>query len=279
MNRSAKPALICIGCGYLGSVVVRQAEKFYSSIAALVATERARPALQELKVELHVGNVFAQSRTLGTLTTRTAFDLLFMLPPSAIPEAAGEFSQLLSNIDRSGLRRALLISSTGVYTVKEGEQVSAETPIEKGSARAERLFGIENSWRATGDEFSVLRLAGIYGPDRVIGRTQLSEGKPIGGSPEAWLNLMHVEDCAALALTCLHGRPNGVELGADGNPARRGEYYQFIADTFGFTDPLFSGDAIRNVTSKKCDPRSTFSRLSFTPKYSDYKTGVLASVS
>ena len=48
---------------------------------------------------------------------------------------------------------------------------------------------------------SVLRLAGIYGPGRLLRRIeQVRAGEPVAGNPEGFLNLIHVDDAVQAVL-------------------------------------------------------------------------------
>ncbi|MGR8949450.1 MAG: hypothetical protein ACU84Q_15500 [Gammaproteobacteria bacterium] len=270
--------LAIIGGGYLGGFVGELGRKYYRSLYACVASSRTRPSLERSHIEVRVGDVFRREARVLPQSSDAEFDAIFMIPPSAIPESEERFADLVKRLARANCRHALLISSTGVYNVEDGATVTAETGTGDASGRALKLKRIEEQWLAGGANFSVLRLAGIYGPERIIGLNSLRMGKPVGGKADAWLNLVHVEDAAALSLHCLGVAANSIELGADGNPVTRGEYYQFIATLLDLPRPQFGGSSTRNTRSKRCDPRTTFERLGFHPKFDNYALGVRASL-
>ena len=270
-------SLILLGCGYLGTAVARLAVGRYRQIDAYVASATPRPELERAGISIHVGDIFSgatiASANLGSGVEHEKHALV-MLPPSRIPAVKGAIGKLSDLLHAAGCHRAVLISSTGVYAAGGGRFVSAESNNYGDTQRSVRLREIETEWLAAAETNSILRLAGIYGPGRVIGLQSLSAGKPVGGSPDAWLNLIHVEDAAELSLRCLGNSSARVELGADGNPVRRGEYYTYVAKSKNLAAPQFTGESLRNTESKRCDPSTSFRRLRFAPRFPDFKAGV-----
>ena len=100
---------------------------------------------------------------------------------------------------RSQHGRVLHTSSTGVYGDSGGEEVDEGTAAcpdsEGGKACLAAEKVVQEFSRRTGHAVTVLRLAGIYGPDRLLRRiTDLQNGTPITSAPDDWLNLIHVDD-------------------------------------------------------------------------------------
>jgi len=80
-----------------------------------------------------------------------------------------------------------------------------------------------------GRDAVVLRLAGLYGEGRVPRMAGVVEGRPIAGSPDAYLDLIHVEDAAravvtAAALGPVAGRTYNV---SDGRLRTRGSMWHW----------------------------------------------------
>ena len=272
-----RQALLIIGCGYLGQAVARLSRSRYHEIHAFVASSRARPALREMEVSIHIGDVFDKhglNESLSRVSDGLTKHAIVMLPPSAIPQNPTVVSVLSEQLQAAGCVRALLISSTGVYGSAKNELVTAESTEYADTKRALRLRQIEIKWQAAASQNMILRLAGIYGPNRLVGLKSLGEEQTVGGSPNAWLNLIHVNDAAALCLRCLGSVAARVELGADGHPVKRGEYYRYLATSHKLPAPVFAGETERNTNSKRCNPLSTFQRLNFRPKFPDYRLGI-----
>ena len=280
-------SLVLIGCGYLGGFIAQSPALNYPRVIAVVRSQQRVEFLRTKCRQITVADVFDQPMNYIEMAGGEGADAIFMIPPSAIDEPVLTIEKVVSDLVRNNCRRALLISSTGVYGRPDNEIVTAESVISPHDHRSERLAAIENTWLEGGERFRILRLAGIYGPERIIGKARLRDGKPVGGEADAWLNLIHVADAASLSLRCLARDDSRVELGADGNPSSRGEYYGFLAELFGYQPPQFTGDEggvttgklTRNSVSKKCDPSSTHLRLNWAPQFKNYKMGIRGSMS
>ncbi len=101
-----------------------------------------------------------------------------------------------------------------------------------------------------GRRSAILRLAGIYGPGRVPYIDQLRAGEPIAAPSAGWLNLIHVDDAAAIVVAVdrwLAAQPAAegphVFCVSDGAPVVRGEYYGEVARLLGAPAPRFIAPA------------------------------------
>lgn len=280
---SLPPRALIIGCGYLGAVAARQ---LAAAGREVWATTRTRDRWEQLGaccarlIQYDIGRA-GDEGALPAHNDAGSFDVFVMLTPSAIQPAiaSGGYRRLLEAVAALNPRRAVLVSSSGVYGEQTGGRVTAETPPRPVSARGAKLLDIENQWLAAGVQQRVCRLAGIYGPQRVIGRAALSRGEVLPGDPEAWLNLIHVEDAADLVIRCASvDNALAVELGSDGEPVSRGTYYTYLASVLGVAPPRFDRVRAARAGSKRCDPDSTLRRLGWTPKYQNYRAGLAASV-
>lgn len=272
-------SLVVIGCGYLGQRVMSLAASSYAHTVGIVRSQRRAAELASVKGRVEVADVFSSSCEFAKLTNANPFHAVLMVPPSAIDDPHRAITKLSHDLDAANCKLGLLISSTGVYGDVGNSVVTAETSIKPDDTRSQKLALIERLWCENGSHFRVLRLAGIYGPDRIIGKKTLLSGEPVAGDKQAWLNLIHVEDAADLTLQCFSERAATIELGADGIPAKREEYYRYVADIVGAAAPVFSGPATRNKRGKYCVPDTTFARLNWHPKYGNYRDGVRASLS
>ena len=133
--------------------------------------------------------------------------------------------------------RVIYASSTGVYAQNAGEWVDEESvcePVREGGKAclsAERLLFAH----ARGRDALVLRLAGLYGPGRMPRSADVTAGRPIAGSPDAYLNLIHVDDAAraVVAAAALGPVTDRTYVVSDGHPPSRGEYVRSLSDAAG----------------------------------------------
>jgi nucleoside-diphosphate-sugar epimerase len=132
-------------------------------------------------------------------------------------------------------------SSTSVYPqgggvrVTEADAAGGEAESTRALIEAERIAG---EW--PGAAATVLRLAGIYGPERVHLVEQVRGGE-VSGRAEAHLNLVYRDDIVdALEAAWGAGR-GGVYNVADEGAATKGEVVAWLAERLGVAAPVFTG--------------------------------------
>jgi nucleoside-diphosphate-sugar epimerase len=172
-------------------------------------------------------------------------------------------------------RRIIYISSTSVYGQEDGSWIDETSPTttvrENGLVclAAEELIRSQSKSPA-----NVIRLSGIYGPGRLIARIgQLENREPIRGNPEAWLNLIHVEDACRAVLACEEsGRLGETYLVSDDRPVLRREYYARLSELAGAPEPVFQNDSA--ALGKRCRNRKARSELKLDLKFTSIEEGL-----
>lgn len=111
-------------------------------------------------------------------------------------------------------------------------------------------------------------------------------GAPLLGDPHALLNLIHVDDAAALLEAVATSGGGAIELGCDGNPVPRLDYYTHLARRLGVPPPEpmdpttaaahFGLDParLRRASSKALDNIPTCRRTGWSPRYPNYRVGL-----
>lgn len=264
-SRSAPPRRLIVGCGYLGERLASRWLAAGSRVWGLVRTPSRLARLSEAGVEPIVADVAAP------------------LPLPALPEVdtvvwAVGFDRTAGRSYREvhvdGLRRLLdaitgnprliFVSSTGVWGRVDGQRVDEATPPhpdrEAGRVllEAEALLGGHPKGRGT-----VLRLAGIYGPGRLPRIDDLRAGRPLEADPDSWLNLIHVDDAAAVVMAVAdHAGPGPLYVVSDGRPVRRRDFYARLADLVGSPPPNWIPPAAdARGGDKRVDPRRLFAEI------------------
>jgi nucleoside-diphosphate-sugar epimerase len=136
-------------------------------------------------------------------------------------------------------------STSGVYgdcagaVVPETRAVQADTPRAHRRVNAEhhvRFFG-----RAAGVRASILRIPGIYAPDRDGGtpRARLLKGTPVlMQQDDVYTNHIHADDLArACALALWRGKPQRVYNITDDTRLKMGDYFDWAADLYQLPRP------------------------------------------
>jgi nucleoside-diphosphate-sugar epimerase len=291
----AGDALI-IGCGYLGRVLARLLQGHGVRVSGTCRTMERAAELAALGVRPLVVSV-TQPVTFAALRPAleaAALDVFYLVPPGrpgASPSprqvVLGGVAHLVRQLRHARVRRAILTSSTAVYGNTGGERVDADSPAEPHDERGKLLLQGEGLWLDASERHHVVRLAGLYGPGRVIGLRAVRQGAPLVGNPEALLNLIHVDDAAALLLATATSPAAGrVEVGCDGHPVPRIAYYTHLATRLGIPPPSTLDDATAGVTlgldtarlrlasSKALDNILTCRRTGWTPRYGNYRAGL-----
>jgi nucleoside-diphosphate-sugar epimerase len=146
--------------------------------------------------------------------------------------------------------RFVYVSSTGVYGDAGGAWVNEDSPTAPTDQGGEVCLEAEGVVRdfgaANAVDWNVCRLAGIYGPGRMIGAEGLRRGEPVAGRPDGWLNLIHRDD-AVLALLAVgeRGASNRVYNLADDHPTLRREFYRTLAERLRVAEPTFAPERAR----------------------------------
>jgi nucleoside-diphosphate-sugar epimerase len=274
--------LLVIGGGYVGLALAARARaagltlRLTTRSAARAATLRAAGLGEVAQLDLTQADAAARIAALASGVRQ----VVCLLPPSAGIDAADSLAPwiqlcaVLSSLP--DLESAVMASSTAVYGDQAGAMVNADTPCTPDTPRAQRLYDIETHWLARAGN-RVVRLAGLYGPGRIVGAAGLQRGEAVSGEMDAWLNLIHRSDAAALLLRCLEPGGAAVELGCDGTPVVRRHYYQYLAAQLGLAAPSFSGlPAARGSASRRCSPALTIARTGWQPQYRDFRAGLAA---
>lgn len=187
--------------------------------------------------------------------------------------------------------RLVYTSSTGVYGDHDGEWVDESTPIDPTTdktavlAEAERV-AIERTAQY-GIDGTVVRFAGLYGPDRYRLSRYLE-----GPVTEGYLNMVHREDAAgSIAFLLRENLARGeTVLIADDEPADKWTFADWLADQCGLDSPpkqtkaeriadgSLSAAAKRRIkTSKRCS-NDRLNELGYELRYPTYREGYRAAI-
>ncbi|HLJ11274.1 MAG TPA: NAD-dependent epimerase/dehydratase family protein [Planctomycetaceae bacterium] len=248
---------LIVGCGYLGRRVAKRWIAHGDWVAALTRSPEHARELRAVGIEPIVGDVTAPA-TLEALPE--ADSLLFAV---GLDRTAGKSQREvyvggLENVLRRAagrFGRILYVSSTSVYGQNEGQWVDETSPCDPTSENGKVCRDAELLLHREVPEANILRLAGLYGPGRLVARVEaLRQGNlVVEGNPEAWLNLIHVDDAATAVVACeKRGAPGAAYLVSDDRPCRRREYYTLLAWLVGAPMPKF---AVQDAAAKVIEPQ------------------------
>jgi nucleoside-diphosphate-sugar epimerase len=280
---SSDKALI-IGCGYLGRRLAQLLNNDRVRVAATTRTDANWPDLEKLGVNVSLFDLLSANASIPDLpcTDPDAVDVFFMVPTSIVHKAlevGDTFDRLLDALKLLPIGRAFLVSSTGIFPRADEQTVDAEFTSVGTDPRSRRIAQIERRWLEMGEKFFVSRLAGLYGPGRIIGRQKLRLGEVIPGDPEGWLNLIHVEDAARFIDASNRSKETQrIEIASDAQPVRRREYYNFVAQELSLPRLANFGSQTSDekVGSYRCNPSSSMRRTGWSPLQLSFRDGIRA---
>ena len=179
-------------------------------------------------------------------------------------------------------KHLIYISSTGVYGNHDGNWIDESTtpnPIrEGGKACLEAEEVIRTS--PFQSRSTVLRFAGIYGPDRVPTRNLIESKDWKKLSANGFLNLVHVDDGANIVDVVSQQQPAGeTYLVSDGQPPERKEYYEYIGKQFGidkipWEESIVDPKKSRSGSSKRISNQKLVEAFKIKFEYPDFKSGL-----
>jgi nucleoside-diphosphate-sugar epimerase len=274
MSENQISSSLIIGYGLLGAGVLQALRRKKQQVWATTRSDHKFEDIKEsgaspLQLDMNIESTWENLLLLGEHWV----NIFVLVPPSQIE--LDSLKKFLSFIRRRGKSRIILSSSTVVYGTAQ-RIVTADSEVEINSKRAERQYAIEQFFKDSIDECKIVRLAGLYSKDRVIGRKAILENRLMEGKGEAWLNLIHINDAARLLLMAMEtGTAGKIELGSDGSPVRRGKYYTDLANFLSAKTPVFQNQESKKGEGRQCDSTVTMTRTGWQPRINDYKKGWL----
>jgi len=241
--RFRRTRVLLVGCGDVG---LRVAKVLGPGVRVMALTSQpARvPELRALGITPLVGNldVPATLKRLQGLGQRA----VHLAPPPAVGLVDPRSAALLRMWRQGVSLRALVYGSTsGVYGDCQGETATESRAANPASERARRRIDAEQSMRhlglASGAVVSILRIPGIYAPDRAAGtpRERLLRGTPVlQACDDVYTNHIHANDLARACVAALwRGKPQRVFNVNDHSRLKMGDYFDMAADLYGLPRP------------------------------------------
>ncbi len=235
--------MLIVGCGDVGTRVARLLLP-RAGVLALTRAQQRVPLLRALGVQPLVGDLddAVSLRRLAGIATH----VIHLAPPPGEGEGDPRSAALLRALARRSPPAALVYGSTsGVYGDCDGAWVAETRPVRPQTARARRRAAAERQVRAfghaTGARTSILRIPGIYAPDRPGGtpRDRLLRGTPVlAPEDDVFTNHIHADDLArACTLALWRGKPQRVFNANDDSQLKMGDYVELAADLYGLPRP------------------------------------------
>jgi nucleoside-diphosphate-sugar epimerase len=284
--------VLIVGCGYvgipLGAELVRQGHEVFG-------LRRSAAAEAELKS--------AGIQPLGGDVTRP--ETLVKLPCEfnwvVNCVAAGGDAENYRQVYLQGTRHLIewlapnppkkfvYTSSTSVYGQTDGSAVKESSPAEPLVETAKILRETEKLLLAAvaGRKFPavILRVAGIYGPDRGHAFKQFLKNEArIEGDGSRVLNMIHRDDLIGGIIAALKsGRAGEIYNAVDDEPVTQATFFQWLAATVGKYPPESVPENTeenrkRGATNKRVSNRRLKMELGYQFKYPNFRKGYSAEI-
>jgi nucleoside-diphosphate-sugar epimerase len=275
---------VVVGVGYTGK-----------RVCTLLRSDRVylvnRSELNENLQEFPNHTVDLDSSSLEALTLPAPCTVLYTVPPESYENARLE--NFLRNLS-SEVHRIVYLSTTGVYGDHGGAVVTEDNAPKPTTNRAQYRLAAENRLLEWGSEKSaeimVLRVPGIYGPDRLgVSRLAANDAviREVDANPG---NRIHVDDLTACCIAAMTlDAPTGVYNVGDGDYRSSTWFAKTVARLAGMSAPreIAREDALRNFSSRRLsflaesrqiDISKMRDTLGCVPRYRDAEDGIRASL-
>jgi nucleoside-diphosphate-sugar epimerase len=196
---------------------------------------------------------------------------------------------LIDWLGATPIKKFVYTSSTSVYGQTDGSLVKEGSPAEPSSATSRLLIETERllleAAQARRFPAVILRVAGIYGPERGhLFQQYLRNEARIAGKGERIINMIHRDDLVRVIIAALrNGRPGEVYNAVDDEPVAQIHFFRWLSETLGKWMPPFATEAEnaarkRGLTNKKVSNRKLKMELGVTLQYPTFRQGYTAEI-
>jgi len=225
MNRTG---ISILGCGWLGKPLAEYFIKDGRKVNGTTTNPIKIVSLNEIKINPFVIDINKRNNDFKSfLKTKL---LVISIPSKNIED----FEYLISEIEKSTIKKIIFISSTSVYPLNNSI-TTEDSPVHKTAlSRIEQLFRVNSNFKTT-----IIRFGGLIGFDRKPGKFFKKE--TIIDRPKGYVNLIHRDDCIQIINCIIKNNIWEETLNAcsDSHPTRRDFYTkEFLKE--GRKTPIFN---------------------------------------
>jgi len=284
--------VLIVGCGYVGVPLGAELVRLGHEVFGLRRSAAAEAELKAAGIQPLSGDV-TQLETLAKLPRE--FD--WVVNCVAAGGDAENYRQVYLQGTRNLIewlapnppKKFIYTSSTSVYGQTDGSAVKESSPTEPLVETAKVLLETEKVLLAAVTDRKVpaviLRVAGIYGPDRGHGFKQFLKNEArIEGDGSRVMNMIHRDDLIGCVIAALKsGRAGEIYNAVDDEPVTQATFFQWLAGTVGKYPPESvpenpDENRKRGVTNKRVSNRRLKMELGYQFKYPNFRKGYSAEI-
>lgn len=279
--------MLIVGCGDVGRALAMDARATGERVQCIVRSAASAAALRASGLAAQALDLDTQAVAGSLVDDRQIF---YFAPPPRQGRSDPRMRRFLGALPAGLAPRLVYISTSGVYGDCRGDYVDETRPARPGVDRAHRRYDAERqlrAWHAAGGgELVILRVAGIYGPDK-LPLARLRKQVPMVGEDEApWTNRIHIDDLVQVcAAAMVRGRDGEIYNVSDGTPGNMRDYFDRVADLYGLPRPplvrladaqgtLSSGLMSYLAESRRLDNRKMLAELGISLRYPTLAKGL-----
>ena len=214
--------------------------------------------------------------------------ILVSAPPDA--ESDPVLRHYADAFEAAPAQRIIYLSTVGVYGDHQGAWVDEDTPCVPVAERSHARLSTEQAWSECaadmGAELDILRLSGIYGPQRnALANLREGTARRII-KPGQIFNRIHVADIADAIAACIaRGQPGRIYNVTDDEPAPPQDVVEYAAKLLGVAPPPERDFATTEMTpmarsfygeNKRVSNKRIKSELGFEFAHPTYREGLQA---
>jgi nucleoside-diphosphate-sugar epimerase len=285
--------VLIIGCGYVGMPLGAELVRLGHEVFGVTRSSQNRDALKSHSIQPLVADV-CQRPDLDKLPV--PFDWVVNTVSSrkgGVEEYMNVYFEgtrhLLGWLAAAPPKKFVYTSSTSVYGQTDGSQVKESSPAEPASETGRVLVATEKLLLDAAREKKfpgvILRVAGIYGPERGhLFLQYLKDEARIPGRGERLINMIHRADVVNCIIAALkNGHAGEVYNAVDDEPVPQIHFFRWLSETLGKNMPPFGDEPAsagrkRAITNKKVLNRKLKAELGCQFKYPTFRQGYSAEI-
>src|SRR3954469_3759638 len=282
---------LVIGCGYVGTPLAERLVELGHEVWGVRRTPESAAELEKIGVKPFAADI-SQPGALDALPGN--FDWVVNLV-SSDKGGPAEYRQvylegnrnLIEWVRQHPVKKIVYTSSTSVYAQNDGSSVKETSPAEPATETSQILLEAEKLLLAAAPAIPsvILRVAGIYGPDRGhLFKQYLKNETKIPGQGARIVNMIHRDDLVEVIVAALkNGRAGEIYNVVDDEPVSLLHFYRWLSETLGKWMPPFAPEEEaperkRALTSKKVQNRRMKVELGVQLKFPTFRQGYTAEI-
>ncbi len=232
--------MLIVGCGYIGKMLGSALVAKGRTVSGLVSSAASATFVENIGLLPTIADLDSD---LTGISLENLCEVFYLVPPPSEGTEDPRLGRFLAHLESHGCApRFLYMSTTGVYGQCDGAWIDETQAINPLTDRAKRRVDAEkrlNEWsQKSGSETVVLRVAGIYGPER-LPIAYLQSGAPVLRAADApFSNRIQAHDLVNICTAAMDRGSAGATYNvADGSPGSMTEYFFKCADYLGLPRP------------------------------------------